>query len=172
MRLTISAFAVLILACAGADDDASSADDSGSANCGFTGCDTSADADTDSDADSDADDLDFTVIFDANGALISIRGNRASVTHFGIAETGAGRSGWYGEDCYAGSSGQQFCHPMPPTGGYLTAVDGIDELDDQHTLFVASTAVGLTYVVIADDDCVTTGEDTDYYVSGLGCSEL
>lgn len=146
-------------------DDASSHDDSG------TTCDSAeCEGDADSDTDADTGLLDFTVTWDGTGALVSISNDSASVTHFGIAETGKGMAGWYGEDCYAGSSGQQFCHPMPPTGGYLPSIDGIAELDDGHTLLTASSAIDLTYVVIADDECVTKGQETAYYGNALDCS--
>lgn len=91
---------------------------------------------------------------------------------FGMAETGAGTDGWYGED---GSSADS-THPASATGLALTSVHpdcgggGIDDIKmGESTLFNESLDAGITYVLGAQDaggaslGCWTWGHDVSYY---------
>ena len=96
---------------------------------------------------------------------------------FGMAETGAGGKGWYGENCLGGAAGYDICHSFsaasplvldsvhPDVGGA-----GLDALVENSTTLLWA-ALGITYY-LADKgtgECWTWGDETTYYTSE-GCS--
>ena len=97
---------------------------------------------------------------------VEITGGSGSY-NLGMAQTGDGDAGWYGEDC----STEGACHPLssslslasvhPDCGG-----DGIDAIvEGSITLFKASHDSRITYAVFDADynlvDC--TGHDCSYF---------
>ena len=96
--------------------------------------------------------------------------------NFGMAETGAGPFGWYGEDCWQGMYGFYFCHDF--TGDTLDLIEVRDCLllsvvSGQETLFDAAKDPYLTYFLesSSDGDCWVWGHDVSYY-GPLGCTQL
>lgn len=94
----------------------------------------------------------------------------------GLAETGAGGDGWYGEDCGEGNA----CHPAGASGVTLTSVHpdcdggGIDDIvAGSTTLFYQDLEAGLTYVVVdaATGECWAWGQDVNYYAAA-GCTAI
>ena len=97
---------------------------------------------------------------------------------FGLAETGNGAMGWYGEDCIDGvSNGADVCHSVPEGGELtLTHVDSVSDVGETTTLAIAA-ADGLTYVLIRDTaeyfGCWTWGHNTSFYRDPpLSCIEI
>ena len=91
----------------------------------------------------------------------------------GLAETGSGANGWYGEDCLEGASGGvDVCHPVYPEGLLdLSHAESVAEVDDFHTLLAGDMAPAITYVLRSDSGgCWTWGHDTAYYTDALECA--
>jgi hypothetical protein len=91
----------------------------------------------------------------------------------GLAETGAGSGGWYGEDCGAGN----ICHPMGFEGTALASVhpdcggDGVGAVvAGSATLFHSALERDITYV-LSDEagNCWSWGDEPFYYE---GCTVL
>lgn len=98
---------------------------------------------------------------------------------FGLAETGNGDAGWYGEDCIDGiSNDTDVCHSVPENGELtLVHVAAPADVVDGKTLVNAGLADGLTYVLIRDtaefQGCWTWGHNTSFYKDPpLGCNEI
>jgi len=91
----------------------------------------------------------------------------------GLAETGNGAMGWYGEDCTEDNA----CHPVPANGVLtLTDVAMIPEvMPGSTTLLAEGMSMGVTYVVIRDtaenQGCWTWGHNPQYYKDALGCND-
>ncbi|MBM4393843.1 MAG: hypothetical protein FJ090_22175 [Deltaproteobacteria bacterium] len=147
--------------------------------CDSGSCDTGAkdgDADTDTDTDTDTDaDMSWTTTWSTDGVTLAIT-NGAGDYAFGMAETGSGE-GWYGEDCIEGAgpnSGDfDICHGASASGVTLATVHApADVVAGSTTLFndTIASAGNITYVLGNDTDCWTTGNDTSYYTSALGCA--
>ena len=122
-----------------------------------------------------------TVSWDASGVTVAVAGS-ASGWSLGIAETGAGELGWFGETCFAGDEpwgyddyGWDVCHSLRPTGGRLDGVHTPSDVVDGQTLFNKTLAdIGnLTYILLSDDAsaCWTWGDDPTYY-DDFGCTTL
>lgn len=119
-----------------------------------------------------------TLSWDAEGAhLRVVDGAENGPYLFGLAETGLGQAGWYGEDCIEGlSGGVDVCHSVPESGMLdLVHVGSVDEVTDGQTLLSEDSALGLTYVLIRDTEeslgCWTWGHDPAFYADPpLGCS--
>lgn len=114
-----------------------------------------------------------SVEWDSSGCTLSI--SRSDVTRWdvGMAETGNGERGWYGEDCVDGD-----CHHGDRTGGYWQTVTTVEDYMDcgqgSCTLLSQSTASGITYLLVADDDseCYVWGDDASCYSdAGYDCPE-
>jgi hypothetical protein len=122
-------------------------------------------------------DLLFSISWDEDVAEplhVDLRCGTASTYKFGIAETGAGANGWYGEDCLPGeSSGYDYCHTFDTDGGLLFTADTPAEVEEgSSTLVDVPLTPNLTFVIIDGDDptkCWVTGNDPTYYDS-LGCT--
>jgi len=113
---------------------------------------------------------------------IAVDDTDATGLQLGLAETAAGESGWYGEDCLT-----QGCHQFSGTTGVLTYVNSVEAVDNDHTLFnngqdgfgdvfTADDEDRLTYMLQLDggtDDgqCFVWGDDPAYYATA-GCTEL
>ena len=131
--------------------------------------------------------LTANVVWDDMGLTLELSGaDLASTWYLGLAETGNGERGWYGEDCLAGvSNGLDVCHPMTATGGRLLNVGTLDAIvAGQTTLLGQPLEAGLTYVIIQGPAemnrwrmgelvaCYTFGQETAHYVEALGCTAL
>ena len=99
---------------------------------------------------------------------ITITNATDTAYNLGMAETGSGTDGWYGEDC----TGSNICHPATATGTVLTSVHpdvgggGIPDIDDTHTLFYGGLDANTTYAVVdSTGACWTWGNDVSYYSS-------
>ena len=93
---------------------------------------------------------------------------------FGMAETGS-PVGWYGEDCFMGYGGFNYCHDF--TGDTLNLAEVTDcsvlsVVEGQTTLFDAAKDPYLTYILGNDqNECWVWGHDVSYYAA-LPCTEL
>jgi len=97
---------------------------------------------------------------------------------FGLAETGNGENGWYGEDCVPGEkNGLDACHPIPAEGMLmLRDVATIPEVaEGTDSLLGEAEKDGVTFVVIRSTDenqgCWTWGHNPQYYKDALGCND-
>ncbi|MBX2800677.1 MAG: polysaccharide deacetylase family protein [Myxococcales bacterium] len=90
----------------------------------------------------------------------------------GIAETGAGRRGWYGEDCFVGMGPHLYCHPFRGSTLTLDAVRTPAEVSNAKTTLLQS-GEQLTFVLQdqARTTCWTWGHDPTYYAP-MGCQPL
>jgi peptidoglycan/xylan/chitin deacetylase (PgdA/CDA1 family) len=89
---------------------------------------------------------------------------------FGIAETEAGTGGWYGEDCWTGTGGWQYCHPMAGNTLHLDQVPTVGDIIEGSTTLLWS-GMNLTYYVANGGDCYVWGHDTSYFAP-LGCTGI
>ncbi len=134
--------------------------------------DADADADADGDADADADAPDPVVTWDASGLDLTLTGGSGSYD-FGMAETGAGAGGWYGEDCLDGDGGYVICHSAAATGVRLNRVsEKFEVVSGQTTLLDENQAPKITYY-LGDDagNCWVWGDDITYY-QDEDCGEI
>jgi len=139
----------------------------------------------DDDCDGDVDEgapaeVDATVTWSADGATITITGGTAAF-EFGMAETGVGDVGWFGESCIPGAEpwgyddyGYDLCHTLGRSGGTLTSVWALGDLEAGNTLFNVTIAEAgtITYALLdtASDACWVWGDDVQYYAA-FGCTE-
>ena len=98
---------------------------------------------------------------------------------FGLAETGNGDMGWYGEDCIDGvRNDHDICHEVPANGELTLVKSPIGEIETEgKTLVGAALAPGLTYVLIRDTEdnagCWTWGHNTTFYKDApMSCNEI
>lgn len=125
-------------------------------------------------------DLEMSVSWSGSGLTVSIT-NGNGAYEFGIAETGAGVDGWYGESCIPGDEprgyddyGYEVCHSLSSSGGFVTSVyPDIGDVGTNQTLFDQVFSPDLTYFLGASGsaDCWVMGEDVAYY-SDFGCEVL
>ena len=96
---------------------------------------------------------------------------------WGMAETGAGTSGWYGEDCLPGddrSPGYDVCHDAWPAVDRLRCLQHVADPDSvaaNLTTLLSDAlpqAANITYYMATGGTCYVWGNDPAYY-SGLGC---
>ena len=85
---------------------------------------------------------------------------------FGMAETGAGDAGWYGEDCLSDGS---ICHELYDSL-YLTAVFSVGDVSSSSTTLLAAYESTVTYAFWGldddgsyDDMVNCGGDDCGYY---------
>jgi len=97
---------------------------------------------------------------------------------FGLAETGNGENGWYGEDCVPGvKNGLDACHPIPENGMLMLAdvATPAEVAPGMATLLGEGLSSGVTYVVIRateeNQGCWTWGHNPQYYKDALGCND-
>ncbi len=141
-----------------------------------------ADDDCDGDVDEGVDaPFEVTVRWDDDGATFTIVGAAARY-ELGMAETGVGEVGWFGESCIPGDEpygypdyGFDVCHSLGASGGRLSHVDGVDDVDDGATLMSDDIAAArdITYFLAdpASSDCWVWGDQPAYYAS-FGCTEV
>jgi hypothetical protein len=157
------------------DDDAST----------YPGADELADG-RDNDCDDEVDEgvtveeLSVSATWSGSGLTVSISGGSGSY-ELGMAETGAGSSGWYGESCIPGDEprgyddyGFDVCHSLGSTGGFITSVyPDITDVGTNQTLFDEIHEPDLTYFLgeVGTADCWVFGEDVAYY-RDFNCTEL
>jgi hypothetical protein len=107
--------------------------------------------------------------------------NGESGYDFGMAETGAGPAGWYGEDCFAGTPPYFLCHPVDGAGIALPSVHpeiggpGLPFVyEAESTLFYDIHGADITVYLRGwdSDACWTFGEDPSYYADAFGCVVL
>lgn len=121
----------------------------------------------------------FTVSWSSDGAVVSVVGSAAGWS-FGMAETGVGDVGWFGESCISGDEpwgypdyGYDVCHTLRKTGGTLDSVHTLGDVADGQTLFTNTIAEtgNITYILLSDDAsaCWVMGDDPTYY-DDFGCS--
>ncbi len=126
-------------------------------------------------------DLAVTLRWSAKGVVVGIE-NGSGGYDFGMAETGAGDLGWFGESCVLGEEpwgmpdyGYDICHGLGATGGEVVHVSDIDDADDGSTLFTDTIAAAgnITYVLFDDSgaQCWVWGDDPTYYAE-FGCTKL
>lgn len=114
--------------------------------------------------------VEFTFTNDgAGGTTMVITLSRADPhgSWLGIAETGLGGAGYYGEDCLTGTGD---CHVLEAQGGTYAVVDDPDEVRlGSTTYFNAPRLLGSAAVVWdTNGRCTALGEGADYY-SSAGC---
>jgi hypothetical protein len=138
------------------------------------------DDDCDGDVDEDYVPFDVTVTWDAVGVSLSIAGMAPS-WELGMAETGPGEVGWFGETCIVGDEpwgypdyAYDICHPLDASGGDLPSIyPDITLVADDVTLFNEDIGNGgaITYVLFdtASTDCWVFGDDVTYYAD-FGCT--
>jgi len=83
----------------------------------------------------------------------------------GLAQTGAGVAGWYGEDCRGGAAGYDVCN-TGSASTVLTVTTDIRDVRDGITLHGFINGVNENELTIYVDDsgtCFTTGHSTSYY---------
>lgn len=143
--------------------------------------DNDCDSEIDEDVPSEATEPEVTLNWDSSGVEVAITGGGAG-WDFGMAETGVGDLGWFGESCIPGEEpygypdyGFDICHTLNPTGGKVTYTSNINDVDDGYTLFtdVIAAAGNITYFLERHDDgaCFVWGDDPAYY-DELGCELL
>lgn len=121
------------------------------------------------------------VVWDRDGATVTITGG-VGAFDFGMAETGAGDLGWFGESCIPGDEPGGYpdyeydvCHTLAKGGGTLTHVGKVADVEDGLTLFtdVIASLDHLTYVLLdhTTDACWVWGHDPSYY-DDFDCTEL
>ncbi|MBM4366906.1 MAG: putative metal-binding motif-containing protein [Deltaproteobacteria bacterium] len=135
------------------------------------------DDDCDGETDEDLKEMSFTLSWSGDGVTVSITDGSGDYD-FGMAETGAGDLGWFGESCFIGSQpwgyddyGWDVCHTLGATGGFVESVyPDIDEVRDGYTLFPEDLEPKITYF-LGDEfgQCWAWGDDASYY-SSAGCS--
>ena len=119
--------------------------------------------------------VDIDLHWDADGVELVIDGPDVN-WQLGIAETDAGNQGWTGESCGGETMfDADVCHSIDPDGGRVASVHpDVDRVDDGFTLFNASFAPALTYILHAAEpiryafDCIVWGHDPGYY-GEFGC---
>ncbi len=92
---------------------------------------------------------------------------------FGLAETGDGELGWYGEDCIEDPGddadyGYELCHPFSGNDLTLGNVDTVGELvEGETTLFYDALLGDVTFYLATEDEalCWVWGDDPDWYVT-------
>lgn len=107
----------------------------------------------------------------SSGLEITISGS-ASRYEIGMAETGAGSDGWFGESCIPGQEPWGYddydydvCHTLSATGGFLDHVSSLSRVGDGSTLFNQGLADDITYFIAdtSSTDCWMSGHAPSYY---------
>lgn len=125
----------------------------------------------------DSESIGVTLNFWNSSAQLQVKRPPLDIGWFGMAETGAGANGWYGEDCIDGTDttfDMDVCHSIRSGGlnlGYTTAATLVEDAD--RTLFQGQHSDSLTYYVATQDRevCWTWGDDPSYYKDRFGCLE-
>ena len=174
-----------VVACEAPDsyaDNGADCDDSDASS--YPGAEEVADgADNDCDGDTDEgvvvdDEFDVQVSWSSSGVTVSITGGSGSY-ELGMAETGAGSLGWFGESCIPGDEpwgyedyGYEVCHSLGSTGGTIPSVD-FDDVGTNQTIFQSIHHPDITYFVgaMGSADCWVFGDAPSYYAD-FGCQTL
>ncbi len=116
-------------------------------------------------------DLVVSLAWSTTGLTIDVTG-AFGLVEFGMAETGVGDVGWFGESCITGEEpygypdyGYDICHTLSSSGGHLDSTSTLDAVDDGVTLFHDFHADDITWILIEPGTgrCVVGGNDTTYY---------
>ncbi len=161
-------------------DNGSDCDDSSAST--YPGAEELSDG-LDNDCDGDIDEgiteatVEIDITWSSSGVQVDITGT-ASSYEFGMAETGVGVDGWYGESCIPGDEpwgysdyGYDICHTLSSGGGFIDSTSALSDVTDGVTLFSSSLAPDITYFVGAGADCWVLGDDPSYY-DDFGCEAL
>ena len=134
-----------------------------------TSCDTGSEADADADSDSDADaDSTYSVTWGADSIDAAVtNADMENGYYLGLAETGAGTSGWYGEDCQGDES---ICHEFYDTWSVACASSPADVEQNVASLHCA-VEDGTTWAIwgFGDgdyEDLVASGGDDPSHFGG------
>ncbi len=119
--------------------------------------------------------VDVDLQWDEDGVALVLDGPAVN-WQLGIAETDAGEQGWTGESCGGETMfDADVCHSIGPDGGRVASVyPDVDRVADGFTLFNASFAPALTYILHAEEpiryafECIVWGHDPGYY-GEFGC---
>jgi len=141
--------------------------DTGLGNCD-TGVEADADADADVDADADADagnDATFSVTWTGSSIDAAVTNHHADGYYLGLAETGAGAYGWYGEDAIAGDALHDLLDILS-----LDCVSTIAEVVSNSTTLLCSDESTTTYAFFGNENgddwgsvSFCGGDDCSYY---------
>lgn len=165
-----------------ADNGADCDDDNADSYPGADELDDGEDNDCDGETDEGVvveDPLSASVSWSGSGVSVTLSGGSGGAYEFGMAETGAGAPGWYGESCIPGDEpwgyddyGYEICHSLSSTGGFVPSVD-FSNVGTNQTLFESAHAPDITYFVgaVGSADCWVFGENPSYY-SDFGCESL
>ena len=165
-----------------ADNGADCDDDDPNTHPGAEELNDNVDNDCDDEIDEGIDTTPFSasVSWSSAGVDVTITGT-ASSYEFGMAETGAGDLGWFGETCIWGSEpwgyddyGVDVCHSLGSSGGFIVSVyPDLGDVETNATLFPQSLSNNITYFIgdNASTDCWVFGDDPGYY-SEFGCDTL
>jgi hypothetical protein len=156
-----------------ADNGADCDDDDSTAYPGAPEVSDGVDNDCDGSVDEDGGDPVTTIdlSWSGSGLRVTISGSAARY-EIGMAETGAGSSGWYGESCIPGSEpysyndyGYDVCHSLSSSGGDIDTVSSLSDVRDGQTLFSPTFSPDLTYFIAdpGSSDCWVSGDDINYF---------
>jgi hypothetical protein len=176
MKATLPVLGILAFALAGCDDGSNTGcNDTGD---GTSNCETGDSGDTN---DTNAPLASYN--WNADGLTVTIENNPGSGFDLGMAETGSNENGWFGEDCFNGTAGFDYCHSFSGNSASLDALgygteeatvgDPNDVVPGSTTLFNQDLAFNqpdgsdrLTYMVTFDDrSCIVWGDQPSYYSS-------
>jgi hypothetical protein len=149
LTLTLLGFTAVSIGCAKND-----CDDTGVA------CDTGAEADLD-EGDPEAT---FSVTWTGSSVDLEVTNADMELGYFfSLAETGAGETGWYGEDCLAADS---ICHDLYDTLS-LACATSPDEVEKNIATLHCSVESNTTWAFWGGDDYETVvasgGDDPSYF---------
>jgi hypothetical protein len=126
----------------------------------------------DDDCDGDIDEAPVVLFTtDSSRVWIELQGAQRGSWWFGMAETGDGDAGWYGEDCIDDPAddadyGYEFCHPFDGDALALRrGYDVSDVISGEVTLFYDALLDDVTFYLATDDEtiCWVWGDDPDWY---------
>ncbi len=133
------------------------------------------DTDPPTDTDTDLPPVEFVVelIDGTPDQMVITVVNGTGAYDFGYAQT-AVQNGWFGEDCYLGTGGFQFCHEVTDTLTLDNVATPEEVVEDSTMLLSVDTPAEdtppLTYYVSDGTTCWVWGDDISYYAP-LNCEE-
>jgi hypothetical protein len=113
---------------------------------------------------------DIQVVFEDDVVRVRVDDSRATTVYFGMAETGFGNTGWYGEDCLVNG-----CHAFEPPVTELDYASGPGDVELGVSTLLTDEADVTFLVYLAggpnNGSCYIWGDDPGYY-DGENCDEL